>query len=90
MNTLTKIFPWAVVGVFALYAAGAVGKSFQPKQTHKEFDLTAFGSIPVLDSAVWMKRPNGSSPTRPIHPVLCPSRASPVATLVSAPASERE
>jgi ABC-type transport system involved in cytochrome c biogenesis permease subunit len=46
VNTLTKLFPWAVVAVFTLYT----GYQMVPKQeTYNEYDLTAFGSIPVLD-----------------------------------------
>ena len=47
MNTLTKYFPWLIVAALTLYAAG---KMYPARQTYKEFDLTAFGAIPVLDS----------------------------------------
>jgi ABC-type transport system involved in cytochrome c biogenesis permease subunit len=47
VNTFTKLFPWLIVGTFALYA---VGKVAPRHETYKEFDLTQFGSIPVLDS----------------------------------------
>jgi ABC-type transport system involved in cytochrome c biogenesis permease subunit len=46
VNTLTKYFPWLVVGSFVLYAAG---KMYPKREVHKEFDLSAFGAIPVLD-----------------------------------------
>jgi ABC-type transport system involved in cytochrome c biogenesis permease subunit len=46
MNTLTKYFPWVVVGAFVLYAAS---KMYPKRETYKEFDLSAFGAIPVLD-----------------------------------------
>lgn len=46
MNTLTKYFPWLVVGAFVLYAAG---KMYPKRETYKEFDLSAFGALPVLD-----------------------------------------
>ncbi len=46
MNTLTKFFPWAIVAVFSLYA---VGKMVPKHETYKEFDLSAFGAIPVVD-----------------------------------------
>lgn len=46
MKTLTKFFPWAIVAVFTLYA---LGKMMPQRETYKEFDLSAFGAIPVLD-----------------------------------------
>jgi ABC-type transport system involved in cytochrome c biogenesis permease subunit len=46
VNTLTKYFPWAVVGVFALYA---VGTMYPKRETYKEFNVSDFGAIPVLD-----------------------------------------
>ena len=46
MNTLTKYFPWLIVAAFTLYAAG---KMVPKRETYKEFDLSAFGAIPVLD-----------------------------------------
>jgi ABC-type transport system involved in cytochrome c biogenesis permease subunit len=46
-NAIEKYFPWAVIAILALYAGGKMS----PKhEKYKEFDLTAFGSIPVLDS----------------------------------------
>ena len=50
-----------------------------------ESSVTCGGVDAGGGSSVWMNRPNGSSPTRPIQPALCPRRARPVATLVSAP-----
>jgi ABC-type transport system involved in cytochrome c biogenesis permease subunit len=47
VKTFAKYFPWLVVAAFSLYAAG---KMVPKRQTYKEFDLTAFGAIPVLDS----------------------------------------
>ncbi len=46
VSTLTKVFPLAIVAVFTLYSAMMM---VPKKETYKEFDLTAFGSIPVLD-----------------------------------------
>jgi ABC-type transport system involved in cytochrome c biogenesis permease subunit len=46
MNSLTKYFPWIVIGVVSLYAAG---KMYPKRETYKEFDLSAFGAIPILD-----------------------------------------
>ena len=46
VNTLTKYFPWLVVGAFVLYAAG---KMYPKREMYKDFDLSAFGAIPVLD-----------------------------------------
>ena len=46
MNTLTKYFPWIVVGVLTLYAAG---KMYPEAGDVQEFDLSTFGEIPVLD-----------------------------------------
>lgn len=46
LDSLQKYFPWAVVGVCALYTAGLL---FPKQETYKDFDLSAFGAIPVLD-----------------------------------------
>jgi ABC-type transport system involved in cytochrome c biogenesis permease subunit len=46
VNTLTKYFPWVVIAAFTLYAAG---KMVPKRETYKEFNLTAFGQLPVLD-----------------------------------------
>lgn len=46
MNTLTKWFPWIVVAVFGLYAAG---KMAPKRETYRDFDLSAFGDLAVLD-----------------------------------------
>jgi len=43
---LTRFFPWIVIGVVALYAAG---KMYPKSETYREFDLSKFGAIPVLD-----------------------------------------
>ncbi len=46
MKNLAKYFPWAVVAVFVLYAAG---KMYPSREVYKDYDLSAFGAIPVLD-----------------------------------------
>ena len=46
MNRYAKLFPWIVLGLFSLWA---VGKMMPKKEIYKDFNLTQFGSIPVLD-----------------------------------------
>lgn len=45
-NLLKKFFPWVIVGVCALYAVMLL---FPRPEKYKDFDLSAFGAIPVLD-----------------------------------------
>jgi ABC-type transport system involved in cytochrome c biogenesis permease subunit len=46
LETFKKYFPWVIVGVCGLYS---VKMLFPKQETYKEFDLSAFGAIPVLD-----------------------------------------
>jgi len=46
MNTFTKLFPWVIIAVFSVYAAG---KMVPKTASYKDFDISAFGAIPVLD-----------------------------------------
>ena len=46
MNTFKTIFPWVIIGVFALYA---LAKVYPHHETYREFDLNKFGAMPVLD-----------------------------------------
>jgi ABC-type transport system involved in cytochrome c biogenesis permease subunit len=42
-----KILPWAIIAILGFYA---LGKMAPRNQKHNDFDVTRFGSIPVLDS----------------------------------------
>jgi ABC-type transport system involved in cytochrome c biogenesis permease subunit len=46
-SLLQRLFPWVMIALFGLYA---VSKMAPRTEKYKDFDITAFGSIPVLDS----------------------------------------